>query len=335
MRSKARPPVSPAVRTESADGLRPAHGPLAELATQQHGVVSIRQMVGSLGYSRGAVTRAAAAGRLHRLHRGVYAVGHTDLSLHGKCFAAVLACGSGALLSHHSAAWLWGIARWSPIPLSVTAPSRRAPRPPIKLHHARALAAQDREMVGNIPATAVPRIALDLAATLRPGSLMRLLERAEELRLFDLHHFDDLLGRTTGHAGAGRLRSALELYRPAPFTRSGIERRFLELVVEAGLPSPTTGFGEEGYELDVYWPEDRFAVELDTYETHGSHRAFESDRLRQENLKLAGIEMIRVTGHRLDREPRQVMERVARLLEQRRGQLRPQRRGRALNRYAI
>ncbi len=278
-------------------------------------------MIGSLGYSRSAVTRAAASARLHRLYRGVYAVGHTDLSLHGKCFAAVLACGPGALLSHHSAAWLWGIARWSPIPLSVTAPSRRAPRPPIKLHHARALTAQDREKIDHIPVTAVPRVALDLAATLRPGSLMRLLERAEELCIFDLHHFDDLLGRTTGHAGAGRLRRALELYRPAPFSRSGIERRFLELVVEAGLPRPSTGFGEEGYELDVYWPDERFAVELDTYETHGSHRAFESDRLRQENLKLAGIEMIRVTGHRLDREPQQVIERVARLLAQRREQL--------------
>lgn len=279
-------------------------------------------MIGLLGYSRSAVTRAAASGRLHRLYRGVYAVGHTDISLHGKCLAAVLVCGPGAALSHHSAAWLWGIARWAPIPLSVTAPNRRAPRPPIKLHHARALLAKDRDAIERIPVTAVPRTALDLAATLRPESLLRLLQRAEELHLFDLRHFDDLLARTIGHAGAGRLRRALELYRPAPFSRSGIERRFLELVVEAGLPRPSTGLGEEGYELDVYWPEERFAVELDTFETHGSHRAFESDRLRQENLKLAGIEMIRVTGHRLDHEPRQVVERVARLLEQRREQLR-------------
>jgi hypothetical protein len=179
-------------------------------------------------------------------------------------------------------------------------------------------------MIERIPVTAVPRTALDLAATLRPEPLMRLLERAEELRLFDLHDFEDLLARTAGHAGAGRLRRALELYRPAPFTRAGTERRFLELAAEAGLPRPATGFGEEGYELDVYWREERFAVELDTYETHGSHRAFESDRLRQENLKLVGIEMIRVTGHRLDREPRQVIQRVARLLEQRREQLRSQ-----------
>src|SRR5262245_12389988 len=104
------------------------HGPLAELATSHHGVVSIRQMTQELGYSRSAVTRAADTGRLHRLYRGVYAVGHTDLSPHGECLAAVLACGPHSLLSHHSAAWLWGIARWPHTPISVTVPTPRRPR---------------------------------------------------------------------------------------------------------------------------------------------------------------------------------------------------------------
>jgi Transcriptional regulator, AbiEi antitoxin len=291
---------------------------LAELAGRQHGVVSLTQMVSDLGYSRSAVTRAAAAGRLHRLYRGVYAVGHTNLSLRGRCLASVLACGRGALLGHHSAAWLWGIARWSPIPVSVTASSRRAPRPPIRLHYGGGLATADCDEIDRIPVTAVPRTALDLAATLRKRQLLRLLERAEELRLFDLHQFEDLLARSVGHPGTGRLRRALESYRPVPFTRSGLERRFLELVIAGGLPRPITGFVEAGYELDVYWPDERFAVELDTYETHGSHQAFENDRLRQEDLKLAGIEMVRITGRRLDREPKRVIERIARLLAQRR-----------------
>lgn len=289
---------------------------------RQHGVISIRQMVQLLGYSRSAVTRAAAAGRLHRLYRGVYAVGHTDISLQGQCLAGVLGCGPGALLSHHSAAWLWGIAHWSPLPLRITVQSGRRSRLPIKLHHARSLAPEDRVQYERIPVTAVPRTFLDLAAAVRADRLKRLLERGEELRLFDLHEFEALLARAAGHPGAGRLHRALTLYRPAPFTRSGLERRFLELVHEGGLPHPVTAFVEAGYELDVYWPEHRFAVELDTYETHGSHESFEGDRLRQEDLKLAGIEMTRVTGHRLDREPRAVIERVGRLLEQRRGQLR-------------
>jgi len=316
MRPKPRP------QPDSGKRLEPSGGPLAELARRQHGVVSIRQLVGPLGYSRSWVKHAAAAERLHRLHRGVYSVGHTALSLHGRCLAAVLASGPDALLSHHSAAWLWGIARWSPIPLSVTTPGPRAARLPIRLHRARAITVDDRDLIEQIPVTAVPRTALDLAATLTPASLLRLLERAEELRLFDLRQFEDVLARTVGHPGVGRLRRSLELYQPAPFTRSGLERRFWELVLGSGLPRPVTGFNEAGYELDVYWPDERFAVELDVYETHGSRQAFERDRLRQEDLKLTGVEMMRVTGHRLDREPRKVIERVSRLLEQRREQLR-------------
>jgi len=152
--------------------------------------------------------------------------------------------------------------------------------------------------------------------------LRRAIERSEELRLFDLGPVDSLLARAGGHPGTGRLRRALALYRPPAFTRSELERRFLELVQKAGLPAPSTGFNELGYELDVYWRAERFAVELDVYETHGSREAFESDRLRQENLKLSGIEMIRVTGPRLDREPAEVIERVALLLKGRRRELR-------------
>jgi Transcriptional regulator, AbiEi antitoxin len=309
-------------RQEAESCREPAHGALAELAKRQHGVVSVRQMIDALGYSRSAITRAADRGRLHRLYRGVYAVGHTNLSHHAQCLAAVLASGPNALLSHHSAAWLWGIARWSPIPVSVTSPTRRAPRPPIRLHHASVLTHADRSLQEGIPVTALARTLLDLAASVRSNRLRRLLERAEELRLFDLRPVEESLARSVGHPGAGRLRRALAVYRPAPFTRSGLERHFLALVEKAELPQPTTGFSEAGYELDVYWPEARFAVELDTYETHGSHEAFESDRLRQENLKLADIEMTRVTGHRLDSEPRQVIERVTKLLAQRRAQLR-------------
>ena len=148
-----------------------------------------------------------------------------------------------------------------------------------------------------------------------------MLERSEELRLFDLGPVESVLARNRGHNGTGKLRRALALYKPAPFTRSRLERRFLALIQEAGLPRPATGFNEEGFELDAYWPEQRFAVELDAFETHGTRAAFERDRLRQEDLKLAGIEMIRVTEARLEREPEQVIERVSRLLR-RRGHLR-------------
>jgi Transcriptional regulator, AbiEi antitoxin len=293
------------------------HQELAALAGRQHGVVSIKQLR-QLGYSTSAVGRAAASGRLHSIDRSVYAVGHTRLSLHGQCFAAVFACGPGAVLSHHSAAWLHGLARWSPEPFHVTGPVARRPRLPVRVHRARRLVGEDRELVEGIPVSAVPRTLLDLAAAVKFEQLEKIVERAEELGLFNLRPVEALLARTVGHHGHGRLHRAISLYKPSSFTRSGLEKRWLELVVEAGLPQPRTNFVEHGFELDCYWPEYRFAVELDVFETHGTRAAFERDRKRQEDLLLVGIAMTRVTGPRLEREPGEVVRRVARLLEQRR-----------------
>jgi hypothetical protein len=297
-----------------------ADSALPTFAVRQHGVVSIRQLLGPIGYTQSAVNRAVAAGRLHRLYRGVYAVGHTSLSLHARCLAAVLASGPGALLSHYSAGWLWDLKVLTPIPVHTTATTRRRPRRPIHLHYGN-LDGVDRALREGIPVTSLARTLLDLAAFVPVWRLQRLLERSEELRLFELTAVEDVLARNRGHRGAGRLRRAAAGYRPPPFTRSGAEVRLLELLAEAGLPRPATGFNEVGYELDLYWPDLRFAVELDLFETHGTRESFERDRLRQEDLKLGGVEMTRVTGKRLEREPRQVAERIARLLEQRRCEL--------------
>jgi hypothetical protein len=125
---------------------------------------------------------------------------------------------------------------------------------------------------------------------------------------------EDLLDRTWGHHGWGRLRRATALYAPPPFTRSEFERHFLAALLSAGLPRPATNFVEAGFELDVYWPEQRFAVELDTYATHGTKAAFERDRLRHEDLMDVGIGMTRVTDVRFAREPDAVLARVARFL---------------------
>ena len=290
--------------------------PLSDLAHRQHGVVSVGQLH-ALGQSKGAIEKAVAAGRLHRLDRGVYAVGHTNLSLHGQCLAAVFACGPGAVLSHYSAAWLHGLARWKPAPFHVTGPVARRPRMPVRIHRTRRLADVDWALVEEIPVSVVSRLLLDLAACVKPKSLERLVERSEEQELFDLRAIEELLARTVGHHGHGRLRKAIALYKPSSFTRSGLEKRFLELCLEAGLPQPHMNHVEQGFELDAYWPEQRFAVELDVFETHGTRAAFERDRKRQEDLLLAGITMTCVTGPRLEREPDEVIKRVARLLSAR------------------
>jgi hypothetical protein len=293
------------------------HQALARVAEQQHGVVSARQLR-RLGYSRKVVADAASAGRLHRIHRGVYAVGYRRLDWHGRCLAAVLAC-APAYASHAAAGWIWGLLRYAPGTIDVTAPTKRHSKAAFRLHHA-GLAPCDCIEREGIPVTSLARTHLDLAATFPPARISRILERSEELQLFDLAAFDELLARVTHHRGARPLRDALDLYRPDPtFTRSGVEDRFLGLVKSAGLPVPAMNHNIAGLEIDAYWEAERFAVELDVYETHA---AFERDRLRQEDLLLAGIEMDRITGTRLKREPERVVERLGRLLAQRRALLR-------------
>ncbi len=277
----------------------------------------------ALGYSRDAISYAARSGRLHRLHQGVYAVGHTALSWHSRCLAAVLSAAPNALASHTSAAWLWDLLRSPPGTIHVTAPTRRHARSDLRLHYASRLLEADRAFREGIPVTSLSRTLLDYAASATPTRLDRVIERSEERGSFDLLALDDVLRRAGGHRGAGRLRRALEIYRPEPaFTRSGLERRFLDLIRRSHLPSPSMNFHEGGYELDAYWPAERFAVELDMYETHSSRAAFEGDRTREEDLLLQGIESIRVTGPRLKIEPDAVIERVARHLKRRRRQVR-------------
>lgn len=297
-------------------GERRSHHLLASLAEEQHGVVSVWQLEG-LGYSREALRHAIKTGRLHPVHRGVYAVGHARLSPQALSLSAVLSCGDGALLSHRSAAWLWGLTSSFPSVVEITAASPRRTRGAIRIHSAGTLRLADRTASEGIPVTAVPRALLDFAVV-EPRFLGAALERTQRQGLLDLDAIDNLISRSRGFRGVARLRRALEIYRIPAFTRSRLERRFLSLTQRAGLPTPSMNLVIAGYELDAYWPRECFAVELDTYDYHGSPAAFERDRIRQEDLKLAGIEIVRITGARLDREPKAVANRLRRLLAQRR-----------------
>lgn len=291
------------------------HGALTELATTQHGVVATRQL-DALGYSKSSVAKAAKVGRLHRVHRGVYVVGQRGLTWEGRCLAAVLAS-YPSVASHLSAAWLWGLLRYQPETLHVT---RRRPHPrkrPFVVHTAD-LARVDLARRDRIPVTSLSRTILDVAVTSRLRTVRRHVQLAEDLQLFDLREMNDLLERTKGHRGQRKVRAAMELYDERPvFTRSDLERRFLELVREAGLPEPAMNHFVAGFEIDAWWEAERFGVELDVYETHGSRLSFEEDRERDDALLLAGIETTRVTGPRLDREPATVIDGLRRHLARR------------------
>ncbi|MDX6653965.1 MAG: hypothetical protein QOH18_675 [Solirubrobacterales bacterium] len=288
------------------------------LATRQHGVVSIRQLE-HLSFTRSTITREVAAGRLHHVHRGVYAVGHERLTWHGHCLAAVLANAPAAVASYFSAGWLWGLLLNRPSgEFHVTAPTRRHSKPQFDLHRA-LLADEDRAIVEGIPVTSLARTQLDLAAEVPLDRVSRFLARSEADERLDLKALESVLARCGNHPGRAVLRTALAVYKPDPtITRSGLERRFRALALKAGLPPPSMNYVVAGYELDAYWPDERFAVELEVYETHGNRASFEADPVRHEELLLIGIEMIRVTGPRLKREPETVIRRVRTLLERRR-----------------
>jgi hypothetical protein len=171
-----------------------------------------------------------------------------------------------------------------------------------------------------IPVTSLSRTILDLAVDSWPKTVARQIERADDLKVFDLREMHDLLNRTKGHRGQAKVRAALDAYRPErKFTRSGFERRFLEVVREAGLPEPAMNSFVAGHELDAYWEAARFGVELDVFETHGSRLSFEDDRVWDDDFLHAELVTTRVTETRLDREPDAVIDSIRRHLARRAG----------------
>jgi very-short-patch-repair endonuclease len=187
--------------------------------------------------------------------------------------------------------------------------------------HYAPLAGEDVAEAEGIPVTSLPRTHLDIAVRW-PDALPGMLERSEKLELFDLRSFESLLARTGHHPGHGPLSKALRTYRPEhAVLRSNFEKRFRSLISAASLPLPSQNVNVGPYELDCYWEAERFCVELDVYATHGSRRSFEADREREDDLLLLGVELIRVTDVRLEREPDAVLTRVAAHLERRRPQL--------------
>ena len=290
----------------------PLEARIARLADEQHGVVSLAQLTG-LGLSAGAVRARAAAGRLHRVYRGVYAVGRARLEVRGRRMAAVLACGPGAVLSHRTAADALGLLPRASARIEISVPSRVPRRHPgLLVHRAAALQPDDCTTVDGIPCTTVARTLLDLAAVVGAAELARAIEAAEKRRIFDGRDIAAALERAPGQPGAGRLHTALASYtgEPPP-TREEFERRAHELFVRAGLPRPRVNalidVAGEQFEVDFHWPDRRLIVEADSWEHHKTRAAFERDRRRDQLLTAAGWTVIRVTWRQLTQTPHQVI----------------------------
>jgi REase_MTES_1575 len=290
---------------------------MASLAARQYGIVT-RDQLAELNYTDHMVDHALRTGRLQAWHRNVFAVGHGGLSPHGLCKAAVMFRGEGALISFQSAIWLWGMERKLEIPVNVSVRWRGHSQEAIGLHHCPALREEDYAMTERLPVTAVPRTLLDYASVAKTYRLEGAIDRADRLDLLDPAEIDRITSEVRGHHGSRRLQRAMTIYREAGFTRSGGEKRLLAALADAGIPRPVVNNFIEGYELDFFWERERLAVELDSWEHHRSRKSFENDRKRQEELSMAGVETIRITGTRLKHEPDRVARRVGEHLDRRR-----------------
>jgi very-short-patch-repair endonuclease len=290
-------------------GDQPQHdAQVAEIASRQHGMVAHRQLT-AIGLRKDAIHHRVQAGRLHRLHRGVYAVGHRQMSVRGRWMAATLAWGPGALLSHRDGAALWQILPSSRRLIDVTVPTPRGKRPGILLHHARDL---DRSVVDRIPVTTVARTLVDIAGVVRFDQLQRAIEAAARRDLLDLRDLERLM--TPGRRGVPALRAALRDYYDPGFTRSEFERRFARLCRDADLPPPFMNMWIDDQEVDAVWEAERVAVQLDSYEFHRTRAAFERDRRRQAALQLRNYRVLPVTYRWLKDDPDQVVTAVRSLL---------------------
>jgi hypothetical protein len=278
---------------------------VARLAEVQHGVVERGQLL-ARGLSPEVIKRWIRKGRLHPIHAGVYAVGHKVLSRQGHWMAAVLACGPGAVLSHRSAAALWGIRNYSGATIHVASPSKTRSQGSIQRHFAR-LPADEVTSHDGIPVTTVPRTNLDLAAASDPHVVESCLRQCEFLRLYDSLSLWDLMERYPRHRGNRAARTALaRLEEASGESHSRLEERFLVFLDAHGLPRPDLNVwleaGDRRYKVDCLWRGTKQIAELDSWEAHGTRSAFQSDKSRDRRLEVAGYRTTRVTRHQLEHE---------------------------------
>jgi len=281
-------------------------------------LVSRSQLLG-LGLGEDAIQHRLETGRLHRLHLGVYAVGHQVVSKAGWWMAAVLASGPDVLLSHRTAAALWGIRGYSGGAIHVTVPRKSTSSKRIRRHLSH-VPPDERSAKEGIPVTSVHRTIFDLAATASVDEMIAMIKEAEYLNLWDRLSLWDLLDRYPTKRGSRNLRSSLKRIteEPAGRKRSKLEERFAPFLRRHNLPLPR--FNDwillEGkcYRADCHWPKRRLIVELDGWEGHSSRSAFQDDRARDRALKVAGYSVIHLTWAQLGSEPEAIASDLRRML---------------------
>jgi very-short-patch-repair endonuclease/predicted transcriptional regulator of viral defense system len=264
------------------------------LAHGQHGVIARSQLL-ELGFSRSAIQHRIATGRLHPLSRGVYAVGRPAVTRRGRWMAAVLSSGPDAVLSHANAAALWGIRPEDGKRIEVSVPDRNdRRRPGVVVHRPTRLPPRDRTVKDGIPVTTPIRTLVDLATRMQVSQLEAAINEANKRDLIDPETLRAAMDAMAGVRGASRLRSLLDR-RTFALTDSELERLFLPLARQAGLPAPLTQQRVNGFRVDFYWPELGLVVETDGLRYHRTPAQQARDRLRDHAHLAAGLTPVRFT----------------------------------------
>jgi hypothetical protein len=271
---------------------------ISALANRQRGYVKRAQLL-ALGLPRHTVVHRVKAGRLIPTYTGVYAVGHVPRLPHDRAYGALLACGPKALLSHGSAATLYGIYRRWDTPFEVTVPTKRG-RKGIRIHRAQ-LTRADRASEQGLRVTSPARTLLDMTPRLTELQLKRAFNNLRLDHGLTTDQLKDVLYRFRRHPGAARLRPLAGVRRRP--TRSRLERKFLAFCKRYDLPEPLTNVDIGGVEVDAYFPDHRLIVEVDGHEVHAGPASFEIDRDRDADMLALGLPTVRITEERMDNAP--------------------------------
>lgn len=277
-----------------------------ELASVQHGVIALFQLL-AVGYTPEAVKHRVVTGRLHPVHRGVYAVGRPELTRTGEWMAAVLVCGRSAVVSHETAGALWGLRREIDRKIHVSVPRCADPRHPgIVVHRRSTFLAADLTRCGNVPVTTPVRTLVDLGTRLTAYALEAAINEADKLDLVYPRALRAALNERKGQRGVRRLRKILDRGE-FMLTDSELERRFMRIAGRAGLGPPQTQQWVSGFRVDFHWPDLGLVVETDGLRYHRTPSEQARDRIRDQTHVAAGLTALRYTHWQVRYDPDRVV----------------------------
>lgn len=281
---------------------------IARIGSRQDNVIAREQLLAA-GLGRGAIAHRLKARWMQRMHQGVYLLGPAPPTPMARARAAVMACGAGAVLSHRSAAEIFGLLPATRTATDVTVLARNPkPQPGIRLHRVAGLSRGELTSVRGIPVTSIARIICDLAATEAPREVERAFQEALYRDIVTDVAVAAVLQRKPGRKGAPVIRAML---RDPRMTRSDRERALLKLIDQAQLPRPVTNVRLHGYLVDAYWPTEGLVLEFDGWPGHGHRLAFESNRKRDQVMLANGLRVLRVTDRQFKSEPVAIAARIA------------------------